>query len=774
MNLSGLALGVTCSLFLLLYIKHEFSYDRYHRNADNIYRIITHVVETDDEYKRPMVQIPLADEIMENYALVENAVRFFSSGRELFRYNNNQFYEERFYYSDSTVFDVFSHNFLHGDAATAMDEPFSIVLTKSMALKYFGLSDPIGETITFIDRDEHYKVTGVIEDVPQNSHFHFDALMTVSSLPAFRQQTNWGRLMVSTYIQLPDGYNPDDFKPKLDEIIVRHVEPIFAKRGIIVEYNLQRITDIHLHSRIQDEEETGGDLTYLWMLSAVALFILLIAAINYLNLNTARAIRRLKEIGIRKVLGSVRLHLLAQFMAEASILVMAAILLSIALLILLLPAFNLVVNKTFNVTDLLDVPILLAVIGIFVTVSILGGAYPALYLSKFSPVQVLKGKIRGHKGAVPVRRGLIFIQFTLSFGILVATIVVFNQLRFMQAKDLGFSKDGILRIAIDDPEMRQSLSAFRSQALQHPDVYSFSSASSSPGENVRKAVVQVEDDDGIMHERGTDWFTADYDFVESLQMKIISGRDFKREILSDTAQAVLVNEAMVRKMNWRDPINKRFQAEGRPPRKVVGVIRDYHQNSLYNEIEPLVILFNKNNYYSFLRINGSRLHTTVSHIRESWNAVFPDKPFEYRFLDEAVNAQYDADRRRSTVLAIFSVVTILISCLGLLGLTAFTIQERAKEISIRKISGAGTLRLIVFLSKELILLVTIGICVAAPPVYLFMNTWLQHFAYRISLSSQIPVFIFSAVGMLVLTLVTVAFHTSKAALANPVTTLRTE
>ncbi len=616
-NLLGLALGITCSLFLLVYIVNETSYDQYHRNAGNIYRIITHAIESDDEYMRPMVQIPLAEEITKTYALVENAVRFFSSGRELYRQKDKQFYEERFYYTDSTVFEMFSYTFLHGDASTALDEPFSIVLTESMALKYFNSPAPIGGSITFIDRGEDYKVTGVIKDVPQNSHFHFDALMSVSSLPVFRQQTNWGRLMVSTYIQLPDGYNPDDFKPMLDEIVATHVDPIFESKGIRLRYHLQRITDIHLYSKIQDEEEAGGDITYIYVLAAVAVFILLISSINYINLTTARSLKRLKEVGIRKVMGSSKAHLVTQFMAEAAFLVLISIFLSVILLILLLPAFNFVVDKNLNISDLLSAHVAIALGVIFLVMGSLGGAYPALYLAGFNPQQVLKDKLPGPVGIGPVRRGLILIQFSLSFAVLVATIVVVDQLRFMQDRDLGFNKEHVVRIAIDDPEMRRALPVLRSNILQHPDVCSFSTASTSPGENVRKAVVQVEDNEGNMRERSTDWFMADYDFVESLGMKIVSGRNFSRDILSDTLQAVLVNEAMVKKMNWAEPVGKRFQTEGRPPREVVGVIHDYHQNSLYNEIEPVVILLNKSNYYSFVRINGSRLQGSLSHIEKS-------------------------------------------------------------------------------------------------------------------------------------------------------------
>lgn len=772
-NVFGLTIGLTCSLFLLLYIVDELSYDKHHVNAQNIYRVVTHVKEPADEFTWARVQVPLAEELSTNYADVKRAVRFFSSGRELFQHAENVYYEEQFYFADSSVFEIFTHEFIAGDPATALLDPLTTVLTESMAIKYFGSTDVIGASLLYVDRKEHYKVTGVIKDLPRNTHFHFDGLLSLSSLPMFRQSTNWGRIAVQTYIQGKDNFNPEAFQKNLDEVVKAHVAPIFEKRGVQVSYGLQRITDIHLHSKIQDEEEAGGDMSFVYILGAVALFVILIACINYMNLATARAAKRAKEVGVKKVLGSFRSQLIFQFLAEAFLITFVSLAFSILFVYLLMPAFNYLANKQLVVRNLFEPQVLIIWSVITVIIGFLGGSYPAFYLSRFQPAAVLKGNVSVKGGSTLLRKSLVVVQFSISIFMVISTVIVYDQLNFLVKKELGFSKDQVVRIAIDDGGMRKLLPVFKDALSTLPDVLHFSTAMSTPGENVKKSILHVEDNEGNMNERPTDWFMADYDFVDAMEMKIVKGRNFSRDILSDTMHAALVNEAMVRRMNWTEPIGKKFKTETNL-RYVIGVVKDYHQNSLYNEIEPVVIVFNKNNYYTHIKVKTNDLKAVIARIENAWKSVYPGKPFEFQFLDQAFDAQYDAEARRGVIFTIFSIMTIAIACLGLLGLTAFTTEQRAKEIGIRKVIGASSPSLVLLIGKEFIALVIVSACIAFPAVYFFIEKWLQAFPYRISLADETFTCIGAATAVIMLSMLTVVYHSAKAANTNPVKSLRTE
>lgn len=771
-NILGLTLGITCSLFLLLYITDELSYDQHHLNAKNIYRVVTHVKEPEDEYTWVRVQVPLAEELTK-YADIKRAVRFFSSGRELFKNDENLYYEEKFYFADSGAFDIFTHEFIKGEASTALVDPLTVVLTESMAIKYFGSTDILGASLLYVDRNEHYKVTGVIKDLPPNSHFHYDGLVSLSSLPTFRSMTNWGRMAVITYVKTSDNFDPSNFRHRLNEILKNHVAPIFEKRNIHLTYQLQRITDIHLHSKIQDEEEAGGDITFIYILSAVAGFIIIIASINYMNLATARASKRAKEIGVKKVLGSQRSQLILQFLAEASVVTVISLIISLVLIYTLMPAFNFLAHKQITFQQLFEKDVLLIWLAMTIAIALLGGSYPAFYLSKFQPVVVLKGHTSKKGVNVFLRKSLVIVQFSISIFMVISTVIIYNQLIYLLKKDLGFTKEQIIRIPIDDGGMRRSLPVLKDALATQPDVLYFATANSTPGENVRKNIVFVEENDGKMSERPTDWFMADYDFVDALEMKIVEGRNFSRDVQSDTLHAALVNEAMVRRMNWTNPLGKKFQTDN-SVREVVGVIKDYHQNSLYKEIEPMVILFNKNNYFTHIKVRTNDLPAVVAKIENAWKTVYPGKPFEFQFLDQAFDAQYDAEERRSMIFTIFSIITIIIACLGLLGLTAFTTEQRAKEIGIRKVIGASAESIVYLIAKEFILLVVISAFIAFPAVYYFIDRWLQTFPYRIAVKDEAGTFVLASALVIMLTMITVIYHSAKAANSNPIKALRTE
>ena len=777
-NVLGLTIGITCSLFLLMYILDELSYDRYHKNADNIYRIVSNIKEPDNAFTWAVAQIPLGEELRDNYPEVKNVVRFFRTGTTLYKNGDKQFNEDQFYLADSTVFEMFSYEFLAGDPLTALHNPFSIVLTEKIAVKYFGsVSAAFGQSLQNKNAEE-FKITGVMKAVPSNSHFRFDALISRNTRPQFNG--SWGNFGVFTYIQLPEAYDLKKMYVALDTVIKQKVNPIFDQFGIKIKYELQPITDIHLYSKIQDEAEAGGDISYIYNFGAVAAFMLLIACINYMNLATARSANRAKEVGVRKVMGSQRFQLMAQFLTESVLISLISLVVSSILIYSLLPAFNYLANKELPFSYILQAPVLFTLLGIILFVGVVGGSYPAFYLSGFNPVQVLKGKLASKGGSILFRKGLVILQFCITIFMLISTLIVFDQLQYMRNKDLGFDKERLIRLNLNERELRENAQGLIDKLKQIKEVEGVGMASSSPGEGIGKLLLKVEDNSGKMADRGVDLFGADFDFVKTLGMKIVNGRDFSRDIISDTTYAVLVNESMVKRMSWTDPIGKKFIFQGDGPngtdveRRVVGVLKDYHQNSLYDAIEPLMIYLDKRNRYVFVRTAEGDVRQSLAAVEKTWKELFPNYTFEYNFLDQDFNSQYKADEKRSQIFTAFSGLTIVIACLGLLGLAAFTTEQRTKEIGVRKVIGASIQSLVIMVSKEFFVLVGVGMVLALPFSWYFTENWLQKFAYRIELKGEWFTFIVSALLAFLITFVTVGYHVIRAASANPVRSLRDE
>ncbi|NOT75391.1 MAG: FtsX-like permease family protein [Cyclobacteriaceae bacterium] len=774
-NIAGLTIGITCSLFLLLYILDETSFDRYHKNADNIYRIISDIKEPDNAFTWSSTQMPLAEELRDNYPEIENAIRFIGTNRNQYKNGDLQFYENKFFMADSTVFDLFSYDFLAGDPSTALDNPFNIVLTESIARKYF--SDPIQALNQSLvnQQNENFKITGIIKDVPLNSHFRFDGLISRSTRPQF--QGGWGNFGVTTYIQLPPNYDLKKIDATLEKVVKEKVNPIFERMGVKVKYNLQLITSIHLHSKIQDEAEEGGDITYIYYFTAIGIFMILIACINYMNLATARSVNRAKEVGLRKVMGSQRGQLIAQFLTESVLVAMIALTISLILIYALLPAFNSLANKHLPFSYIMQTPVLAGLVVIVLITGILGGSYPAFYLSGFSPVNVLKGKLSGKGGNALLRKSLVVIQFGLSFFMLISTLVVFDQLQFLRNKDLGFDKENVVRLNLNR-EMRRNGEVLADRLRKLPEVIAAGKADTSPGEGIGKILLQVEDSDGKMVDRGADIFSADYEYLNTMRMKITEGRNFSKDNPGDTAFAVIVNESMVKRMGWKDPLGKKFVFGGgpnaSPERKVVGVIKDYNQNSLYDAIEPMFIILQREQNYVFVRIAKGDIRNSIAAVEREWKQVFPNNPFEYVFLDEDLDSQYKADEKRSQIFTAFSGLTIIIACLGLLGLAAYTTEQRRKEIGVRKVIGANVNNLVVMVSKEFFMLVSIGIVISLPVAWYVTNDWLQKFTYHLELKNEWKMFVLSATVALVITFFTVGYHVVRAAMANPVSSLRDE
>ncbi len=772
-NIVGLTIGITSSIFLLMYVLDELSYDRYHKNADRIYRVVSHITEPDDAFDWAVAQIPFAPQLKEDYPEVEEYVRFIDAGRTLFKHDETFFYEDDVYYVDSTVFNVFSYKFLSGNPETALLEPNSIVLTSSFAKRYFGKSDPLGKSIE-TSGGNSYKITGLLEDVPENSHLKFSAMISRNTLP--RQIGSWGNFGVFTYILLPEGTDYKQFENKISEMYDKYMAGIFEKMGIEIEYVIQPVTWIHLHSTMDGEPEPTGSIAYIYIFSVVAIFMLVIASINYMNLATARSTKRAREVGLRKVLGSDRGLLIFQFLMESLILTLIAALLSLLLVNLILPSFNQISGKSLNFLSVLEPDFLLSLLGIVLFLGIVGGSYPAFYLSRFNSVKVLKGEVTTAYRRLSFRKILVVIQFSISLIMIISTWVVYSQIGFLKNKDVGFDKTNVIRLDLSTEEMIRQSDVFREAILTNPGIMNVGSTDTRIGYGSGKLILRMETPEG-MDERGVNLGVCDDAFIETMGITILQGRGFSREMMADTATGVIINETLAKRMNWDDPIGKKVQIGSSrntesPVARVVGLMKDYNQTGLYNEVESYLLLFRLNNEVMYVKLGDKDVSGTLSFIGQKWESLFPDKPFKYTFLEDDFKNQFEQDRKRGLILAVFSLLTILIASLGLFGLSSFTVETRTKEIGVRKVLGAGVMEITAMIIKEFVLLILISIVIAFPIAYYMMKDWLQDYTYRTSLSPWI--FIISGLGILIMAILIVSFHTFRAGNANPVDSIQQE
>ncbi|HLF35642.1 MAG TPA: ABC transporter permease, partial [Cyclobacteriaceae bacterium] len=756
-NVLGLTLGISCSLFLLFFVLDELSYDRFFDKGKDIYRVVTHITETDNQFTWSVAQIPFAPAAKRDYPEVDQYVRINQAGRLMFKKGEDNLYEENIAYSDSVIFQVFSFQFLSGDRVTCLYEPNSIVLTRDLAMKYFDKVDAAGETLE--GEGQRYKVTGVIENIPKNTHLRdLEGFISYNTLQDFRREGSWGNFGVATYLYTPGLSDPSAFQEKVQQIYDKYCAEIFKPFGVSFKYELQNIPDIHLYSKAAGEAGTNGDISYVYIFSAVAFFMLLIAGINYMNLATARSMRRAREVGVRKIMGSSRKQLIAQFLTESVILTITATLISILIVILLLPWFNNLLDKGISPAIFLQREILLALLGIALILGIISGSYPAFFLSSFKSVNVLKSNSSGssRSGSPVLRKALVILQFAISVTMITSTWLVYDQLGYLRTADLGFSKENIIRINLLNREMTQKYPVLRDELKKIPAVVEVGTAGTSPGQGIGKNLMYVENDKGEMVDRGIDLYAVDYDYVPALGMRIVEGRNFSRDIPSDTARAVLVTESMAKRMNWESAIGKKFNLGSSleaPQAEVVGVVKDYHHRSLYDIIEPILFLLRENNGIVHIKISGNNIKETITEVENAWKNVYPGRPFEFRFLDEEFDEQYKNDQMRGTIFSVFSIITITIACLGLLGLASYTTEQRTREIGIRKVVGASVNDILMMISKDFVLLVLIAIIVSVPVAWMSMEKWLQNFAYRIDIGYL--TFILAALAALFITFITI-------------------
>lgn len=768
LNILGLTLGILSALLLIIYVSDELSYDRYHTNADRIYRVSSKITEPDDQFTWNVAQIPMGPQVVQDYPEVQSFVRFIPMNRGLYKFEDKEYIEEDFYYVDSTLFDIFTYKVIEGEVRSAVKDPGKIVLTETAAGRYFGENDPVGKTL--ISGTSTFEVTGVIEDVPFNSHFRFQGITARNNLP--KQLGSWGNFGVFTYLIFPRDFDVKAFETKMQGMYNAHMKTIFEPVHITIEYILEPITKIHLYSTNAGEPEPTGSITYVYIFGIVALFLILIAAMNYMNLATARSAGRAREVGLRKVVGSRRGILIAQFLSESVVLTIISLIIAIILFIIILPKFNLIAGKSFTVGILSSPVVILTIIGIILVVGVIGGSYPAFFLSKFSPTTVLKGEITQGKAGNLFRKILVGIQFAISVLMIICTMVVFRQLNYLKTRDQGFDPENVISLELNRG-MVQKYPLLKQILLGNDDISYVTSTSTPMGVGSAKLLFGVETGQGMV-QKGINFTVVDHDFVETLKIKIVKGRDFQKDMPSDTLQSVVVNETFVNRMGWSDAIDKKIDlGDGSQLRaRVVGVMADYHQTGMYNEIESLLLAYRERNNIIYIRLSGKNVEKTIAFIETKWKEVFPNQPFLYRFLKESLNEQFEADEKRGFIFTLFTILAILIACLGLFGLASYMVEQRTREIGIRKVFGANENVIVGLISKDFLILVAIAIVFAVPLAYYIMSNWLENYVYRTNIG--VILIILAALLTLVITFLTIGYKAYQASVMNPANSIKTE
>ena len=787
-NLFGLTVGLTSCLLITVYILNELSYDRYNKNAKNIYR-----VTRDFNNKEGVVSLrlstvapPFGYYLPTDFPEIQKMTRLLDDGISPLRYKEKLFNEKDVFFADENLFDVFTIKVLKGNPATALRDPFSIMLTEESAKKYFGDEDPMNKTIRYNNTFD-LKVTGIYKRFPASAHLHPNMLLSFNTLKDAavygeeNLRTNWGNNSFFTYLLLPPDYDPSNMVARFPAFVDKHMtgqEYVGNKPSELTKLGLQKLTDIHLYSHTDYEAEPNSDISRVYIFAAIAFFILLIACINYMNLSTARSVLRAREIGIRKVIGAEKRELIFQFIGESVLITLIAIALAFGLLLLTLPWLNKISGLELS-TEILSrwqiiVPLLLSPF----LIGTLAGIYPAIFMSSFMPVKTLKGFLRTGGSSISFRKVLVVVQFSISIILIITTMIVFQQLNFMQKKSLGFDKDHMVVIPYNNA-LNAKYESFHNDLLAAADVKNSCRTSRIPTGRLLDNMGAYVSNGDSMTPVTTDikFVSVDYDFVPTYNIKMLAGRNFSREFGTDTSGYVL-NQTAIKAVGWKSPqdaIGKDFKYGNRNG-KVIGVISDFHFESMHQQIEPMVFLMfpPAAAYFNNLsvKISGSNAAAALAAIEKTWKSYIPETPFEYTFLDENFDKLYQSEQRQGTIFTTFACIAIFIACLGLLGLSAFTISQRIKEIGVRKVLGADISGIVGLLSKDFLKLVLVAALISFPVAWYAMNNWLKDFAYRIHI--QWWVFVLAAVAALVVALATVSFQAIKAALANPVKSLRTE
>ncbi len=788
-NILGLSVGLTCFLMIALFVTDELSFDKFHSDADRIYRMDFSGTVNGAEFITALASVPAAETMVNEFPEVEDATRLRTRGNYLIKKSDGEdtFNEDKVTFADKNFFQFFDFELLNGIPETCLERPNTLVLSQSLATKIFGNEDPVGKTVV-LDNDENYEVTGVFDDMPANSHFTFNILIAMEGLEEAKSKF-WMSFNFNTYLKLQEGFDPIELEAKFPDLIEKYIGPEieqfmqaslqeFYEAGNNAGFFLFPLTDIHLKSNKLGDIEPPGSMQYVYIFTAIALFILILACINFMNLSTARSAGRAKEVGVRKVMGAYKGQLVNQFLSEAFLITLISIVIAYSISFLVLPFFNQLADKTIASENLFSLSFITIMVAILFVVGFLAGSYPAFYLSRFRPIETLKGKLNlGLKGG-GLRSVLVVLQFSVSIIMIIGTAIVFDQLSYIQNKKLGYSKEQILMI--HDPWLLDDKAeSYKNEATQHSSIFSGTMSSFLPVETANNnnlwfpGANPTKDESYVFNE-----FRVDHDYMETLEIEMADGRSFSRDFPSDSS-AIVLNEAAVRQLGWEKGVGmtlSNYEGSQEEPvvvvHKVIGVVKDFHFKSLRNNIEPLVFELSRSRGFVSFKISGENIPETLDFLESKWDEFAPGQPFAYSFLDDRFDEMYKAEQKLGEIFGVFAFLAIFIACLGLYGLAAFTAEQKKKEIGVRKVLGASITSIVTLLSKEFLKLVAISIVIASGVSFYVMSGWLEEFENRTDIN--VMVFILAGVAALVIAWVTMSFQSWSAARANPAESLKDE
>lgn len=773
-NLLGLTIGMTCCFLIFIYVRFELSYDTYHKNRDRIYRLVTDIKTPTEKLEVEITSPPMGPNIQADFPEVYTQIRLIPNNT-IIDINGNKYQEDKIIIADSTLFDIFSYQLIRGNAKDALREPFSLVLTESKAKKYFGDADPIGKTVVADGKRISLKVTGVMADVPENSHIPFDMICSMSTAERLGQnlKESWGGFGTHTYLLLAPGVDPLKLEKKFPDFLERHIGSMMKESNMYYTLRLEPLKDVYMVSK--RPALMKGSMTNIYIFSVIAVFILLIAVINFVNLATARATERAREVGVRKSVGAYESQLTFQFLCETLLLSLFAFVLSLILCQLLLPSFNLLAGK-----EIAHSIFRTGAVGWFLLIAtgvgLLAGFYPATVLSSYKPVVVLKGAFSSSNKGLFLRRGLVVFQFVITIVLTAGVMIVYYQLLYLQNRDLGFRKEQQMVVELGPGDnLKKRWSELKQQVMNIPGVSGVTFSSSIPGRFHSSAYSNMEMKNGDMQASNINLYFVDFDFIKQYDVKVVAGRGFTPDMATDSTQAMVVNEAVVSSLGYSKPeeiIGKKFDQWGRKG-TVIGVIRDFNYHSLREKVAPLTMRIEPSGFdLMTINVDPRNLKKIVAGVEAIYNNYAPDGQFDYTFVDEVFDKQYRGEYRFGRLVLTFALLAIALATLGLLGLVSYIVIQRTKEIGIRKVLGASIGNILLLLSRDFIKLIAVALLVATPLAWYLMYHWLQDFAYRIN----VPWWVFPAAGgvAMLIALVTVSLQTMKAAMTNPVKSLRTE
>lgn len=768
-NLIGLAVGVACVLLVFLFVQNELSYDRYHEHAGRIYRVIADMQFGDHKMREPQTEGPLAAALVENFPEVERSVRiWFRRGGEV-SVGDQRYSLGNIISTDSSLFDVFTFPLLGGDPGTALQRPYTAVLSRSSAERMFGDEDPIGQVVysDLVGEEMPYEITGIMENVPANSHFRFDMAVSFATIHETRLGTGWGAFQFFTYVLLREGHSAGQLEAKLPEFIRTVGEPESVD-DLNLTYELQPLLQVHLG---QESAPEKGDMRYVYLFSAVAVLILLIAGANYMILATARSINRRREVGVRKALGAQRLQLVGQFLSESLLLALVAVPVALAVMLPTIPAVNAWLDLELSLDISRNGPFLIGVGLTVLFIGLVAGAYPAFFLSADAAANVLRGRSRTGLAGVRFRKVAVVLQFGVAVALLAATAIVYAQLRYVVSKDLGFVRENVVVVDLS-PEAQDKRDLLKLAALQHSEVVSAALTGGMPGIAVGSRAPLAEKGEDWREAPSAYFMSVDADFIKTYKVNLTVGRGIEEERGADSTSGVILNEAAVRSLGWEQPLGRGlYTLMGH--REIVGVVQDFHVQSLHALIDPVVLQLNPQEFYRLsVRIQPEKIREALTGLEKDWARIVPGEPFNYKILDDEIDALYRSEQRFGQLFAVFGGLAVFVACLGLFGLATFTAEQRTKEIGIRKVLGASASAIVVLLSKDYIKLVAVAFVLAAPLAYFGMERWLEGFAYRVEPS--VGALVVAGASALLIALATVMWQSIKAARANPADSLRYE